>query len=307
MTPKASSQNIDNAIKSYLSGDSIERAATRWHTSQKSLSNILKAKGLIRNESERAAIKSKKLSINSPNKIVFSITDEIAICALFNSGKTENAISKQFNISRQVIRKVLLRHNIAPRTMSAANKLRYIDMSQDEKNAVIKNAQDSVRGKFQAVEHLLNRAKGVERTKPNVSIAEKILSDFLLERGVETIPQKAINKYNVDLAAFPVAIEVLSGFWHASKIKHVERARDIFSAGWDMIFVWTSKTRSPITPAVADYIIAFLNERRRNPSAPREYRVIRGDGKFLAGGRADDNNFSIMPKGFEGGRGIGKN
>lgn len=298
--------NVDDLVNEYLDGDSVEDVATRWHTSAKPLSDLLKAKGLFRSKAERDVVKGAKISSHSPNKIIFSEGDSAAILAMFASGQTENQISIQFNVSRNVIRKFLTGKGIQPRTFSQSNSLRYIDMSQAEKNAVIKNAQEATRGVLQTIEHLFNRAKGNEKTLPNVSPSEEILSELLAERGIITIPQKAINKYNVDLAAFPVAIEVFGGAWHATKPNHIERMRQIFSEGWDVVIVWSLKNRSPITPACADYIVTFIQERRRYPSSVREYRVIRGDGQFLAAGRANDENIIIVPKGFNGGRTIRK-
>lgn len=300
MTRKTSNTNINNAVKDYLSGDSCKVAATRWNTSQKTLSNYLKANGLFRSKSEIAKIKSVKLSANVWNKIAMP---EAEIIALYESGVAEWTIAKQFNVSRQVIKRILVNNNITRRTQSEANMLFQSKRTIAEKKASIANAQEWTRGKKLPYEHLCNSAKGIERSKANVSTSEKFLFDLLLDRGIVTIPQKAVGKYNIDLAVFPVAIEVFGGGWHASKPNHIERTRYLLNNGWNVVFVWANVVRNPLSNGVADYIITFLDELSSNPSSISQYRVLRGDGKELSRGSMNDDNISIVVRGYQSIRG----
>lgn len=300
MTRKTSNININNAVKDYIAGDSCKVAAIRWNTSEKSLSNYLKANGLFRSKSEIAKIKGVKISANSGNKITMPESD---IIALYESGVAEWTIAKQFNVSRQVIKRILVNNNITRRTQSEANRLFQDSRTPTEKHAAIANAQEWTRGKKLPYEHLCNSAKSIERSKANVSPSEKFLFDLLLDRGVVTIPQKAVGKYNIDLAVFPVAIEIFGGGWHASKPKHIERTRYLLNNGWNVVFVWANIIRNPLSAGVADYIVTFLDELSSNPSSISQYRVLRGDGKELSRGSMNDDNISVVVRGYQSTRG----
>lgn len=300
MTRKTTDIDIDNAIKNYVSGDSAKIAAARWNTGEQALSNLLKAKGLFRSKAERYKIQSDKFTANHPTRIAFSIEDVTAICTLYNAGVPEYSIAKQFSISRGTTSRILRENGITRRGCSDAGALRFARMSETERKAAIQAAQDSQRGVPKTNDFLVKRANGIERMKSSVSASEKVLFDFLLDRGVETIPQKAVGIYNLDLAVFPVGIEIFGGFWHASKPKHIERTRYILDQGWNMIFIWSHYTRSPIQPAAADYVVSWLDELRCHPSHVSQYRVVRGDGQELTRGSMNDDNITIVPKGFEG-------
>lgn len=300
MTRKKPNTNIDDAVKDYIAGDSCKVAARRWNTAEKTLSNYLKTNGLFRSKAEIAKIKGVKISANSGNKLVMPESD---IIGLYESGISEQAISKQFNVSRQVIKRVLIANNIKRRGCSESANNRWTNMTVTERKAAIANAQEWTRGKKLSFEHLCKVAKGVERNQSNVSASEKFLFSLLLERGIKTIPQKAVGKYNIDLAIFPLGIEVLGGFWHASKSKHIERTRYLFDNGWNMLFIWNHAIRSPITHGVAEYIVSYLDELSRNPTSICQYRVVRGDGQELSRGSSNDDSISIVANGFESQRG----
>ena len=304
MTRKKPNTNIDDAVKDYIAGDSCKVAARKWNTAEKTLSDYLKANGLFRNKTEIAKIKGVKISANSGNKLAMPESD---IIALYKSGISEQAISKQFNVSRQVIKRILIANNIKRRGCSKAANNRWGGMTATERKAAISNAIEFNRGKKLSYNHLCKVAKGVEMNQSNMSASEKFLFDLLLERGIETIPQKAVGKYNIDLAIFPLGIEIFGGFWHASKPNHIERTRYLLDNGWNMLFIWTHATRSPLCQAVAEYVVTYLDELRSNPSPIRQYRVIRGDGKFLTRGSSNDDSITLVVNGFEGGHVIGNN
>jgi hypothetical protein len=118
---------------------------------------------------------------------------------------------------------------------------------------------------------------------------------MLAERGIDSIAQRAIGVYNVDLAALPVAVEVLGGGWHSIKTVHAERTPYILDEGWHLVMVWDYEGRSSLGPGAADYVVAFLDEVRRNPPATCQYRVISGQGKLLAACGREDNEFPLVP------------
>ena len=145
-------------------------------------------------------------------------------------------------------------------------------------------------------EQLLARARRIERDGRFDSEGEQLLAQLLEERDMLPIPQKAIGKYNVDMAAAEsVAVEVLGGNWHSAKRTHAVRTPQILDAGWHLIMVWNQKGTGPITAGAADYIATFCEEIRWHPALVRQYRVIGGGGELLASRCADDDEFPLIP------------
>lgn len=121
--------------------------------------------------------------------------------------------------------------------------------------------------------------------------------------GVETTLQKAIGPYNADLAAYPVAVEIFGGNWHARgrhAARFPDRVRYFLDQGWNLVIVWVLDRRRwqsaiPLTPAAADYIASFVQLTRRDPSTRGQYRVIWGDGKEAATDGLDLNELALVP------------
>jgi len=303
MTAKCSDINFNNAIKDYLTGDSAEVCATRWHTTEQRLSNALKAQGLFRGSAERRAIKGRKISINSGNKIALPSSD---IVGRYIAGQSELELASSFGVSRSVIARILRESNILRHSSSEANTFRFQRMTSEQRKEIIKNAHNAIRGKPASHERMCKAAITREISGFTRSETEIMLSNWLSQRGIVTIPQKAVDKYNIDLAIDSIlGIEILGGSWHQSKPKHIERTRYILNAGWNMLFIWVYN-RSQFQPTiVTNYIITYLDKLSRNPSTACQYRVIRGDGKEFVRGSVNDDNISIVPKGFKGGNIIG--
>ncbi|GAG79305.1 unnamed protein product, partial [marine sediment metagenome] len=61
--------------------------------------------------------------------------------------------------------------------------------------------------------------------------------------------------------------------WHGYHFAVVEkRFRYILNAGWTILVIAVSKLY-PITSETADYIAAFIQRARRDPSLRRQYRM----------------------------------
>lgn len=296
MTAKCSNADFENAIQSYLAGESIEKAAARFHTSSQRLTDEIKTRGLFRTKAQRAVIKGKKVS--AARRLALPMTnDEIA--AAYLSGESEFAIARMCGISRSAIRLRLLDTGVILRDQTEANRLLAAQTPQEEHLRRIRIAQGSTRGRKQTMQHRVRIAQTRERNRSHASIAEGYMCEWLKARGVDIVPQKAIGPYNVDIGTFPVAVEILGGNWHRSRTRHIERTRYIFDNGWNLVFVWVNATRSPLMPEACDYVVAFLDELRRNPTAASQYRVIRGDGQELARGGADFNDLPHVAPGYE--------
>lgn len=99
---------------------------------------------------------------------------------------------------------------------------------------------------------------------------------MLSDRGIKTIPQKAIGSYNCDLAAFPVVVEVFGDLaLDGSASARAEESTTSFNQGWSVLMVADTDS-FPITNEVADYIASYIEKARTDPAFACEYRVIWG-------------------------------
>jgi very-short-patch-repair endonuclease len=170
-------------------------------------------------------------------------------------------------------------------------------MTPEQRAAQAASAHDAVRGMKRTDADLCKRALGKEQSA-KLYRAERALQDWLTERGLVTTPQKAVGKYNIDLAAFPVAVELFGGGWHAHgrhRARLDERTRYLFDEGWHLYIIWTHSRSHPLLPEIADDIVSFSQIASCDPSARREYRVVWGDGEFLSSGYSDDDELALIP------------
>lgn len=219
------------------------------------------------------------------------------IARRYLAGESEKALAEALGVSRTPVRRFLLDRGLATRGRSDAMRARMASLSASERIDLTAAAHATVRGRKASEAELAKRALTREgRLSKNVSTAERSLMSMLRSRGISGITfQKAIGKYNADLATGSVAVEILGGSWHRSK-KHGERLRYLLNAGWDVIFVWVDGIHYPLRPEAAEYIVAHLQFRQANPSARRCYRVIRGTGEYLAGAEFDGGQLpDVLP------------
>jgi very-short-patch-repair endonuclease len=159
-------------------------------------------------------------------------------------------------------------------------------------------AHAAVRGVDQSEEHrrriaLSREASGYGGT---TSSGTDWLCRELTGLGIEHVREKAVGRYNLDIAlsSSAVAVEVLGGNWHGAKPIHAVRTPYVLNAGWHIVFVWDTK-RCKVGAGALDYIVALAQQSSLDPTATREYRVIRGDGEFISAGSADDEEFPFIP------------
>lgn len=217
------------------------------------------------------------------------------LTAAYAAGESEYSLSLRYGVSRNVIRRRLIAAGVEIRDMSAAGKVRARRMTPEERRRQAAAAHAAVRGSRRSEEELLRRAMLREQRGLYDSPGELFLFNELVARGLKPVPQKAIGKYNVDLAVAPVAVEVLGGGWHLEKRHHSVRTPQILNAGWHLVFVWNHEGSSALTARAADYIVAFLDEVGRQPPTIGQYRVISGDGQLLAAGSGQDDKFPLVP------------
>lgn len=294
MPRKVDPAKIAHATELYTSGKSFREAAAEVGMDPESLRLILKRRGVV----ARPAGSGGRPAHNRRT------LPDAEIVEAYRTGESELALANRFGVDRGVIRRRLVAGGVEIRGNRDAGKLRYVGSTAEQRSAITAAAHDAVRGTTLTEEHLVRMAQAKEAAGRGrrFSRHEESLNNWLREHGVNAVREKAVGKYNIDLAIAPIAVEVLGGNWHAYKATHAQRTPYILNEGWMLLFVWAIR-RAPLCVEAGEYIVALADEARRNPALRGQYRVIRGDGKLVASGCADDNEFPLVPPSVRGFRG----
>lgn len=214
----------------------------------------------------------------------------------YSGGESVKSLAESLGVSRNVITRLLRAEGIETRGRSAAMYTRMAQASPEERSRLSAAAHDAVRGMRRTDGELAEAARTREqRMLGNISAAEVHLAEMLRAQGLDVTHQKAIGKYNVDVATGSVAVEVLGGGWHRVK-HHGKRLRYLLDQGWDVVYIWVDGVHFPLGPGAAEYVVSHVKFRKSNPTIPRCYRVVRGTGQYLAGGSADGDDIpDVLP------------
>lgn len=157
----------------------------------------------------------------------------------------------------------------------------------------VEEAHAASRGRKASMGERIRRAITRERLQCGTSRREDEFVAILEKWGIPFTRQKAIGPYNIDVALteVPIAVEVSAG-GGAPRRRAIRRKRIeyILDRGWTLVEVKISGASAVFSPEVADHIIATADILRRNPSAPREYRMVRADGKLVSHRRRKTNS-----------------
>lgn len=217
---------------------------------------------------------------------VFNKNDINNLIGLYVGGMSAKALAKHFNVSRQVICLRLRENNIPIRNRSESMYVRMAQTSLEERKRLAKKAQEARRGSPDSAAALRKKAIAAEKYLYKAGEFEPECFEYLCDAGFDPIPQKAVNKYNIDIAVGNVAVEI-----HVSTCnpltKEYSRNKVIYltNNGWNVIFVWISYRRNKILSRRAcEDVVSFIKHSQANPSFVGQYRVIRGTGKFYSAG-----------------------
>jgi transposase-like protein len=279
MSGKRFDVDVDDLVREYLSGLTVKDLARKHGVNGKTIRRKL-PDDVVRSDANRNPV---------------PVVDLAAAVTLFNTGIGVRGVAEQLGCcSPSYLTKLFRDNGIRTRNRSEQQFARMARATQEERHAITEAAHNAVRGVKQPRSLLLNRAKARKRI---VSGYELELRDMLTERGIAADPQFPIGTYNCDLAAHPVAVEIFGGRWHWHG-KHLasaeKRFRYILNAGWHLLIIAVDAA-SPLTPSVADYVAAYIEQARCNPSARREYRVIWRAGEDTTAGSLEDDHISIVP------------
>lgn len=212
---------------------------------------------------------------------------------LYHSGRSVNNLAHHYGCSRGVICNRLRKAGIKPRNRSEGMFLRMSQTSASERKRLSAAAHDAVRGASHTDEHRIKIAQTIEQnaiTYGNASRIENIAREMFIARGFDVTPQRAIDRYNVDLAIDTnrVAVEIFGGHWHTSggHAKRFRRRFDaIINAGWIPVIIWCSRDY-PLEVGAIQYVVTLCEKLSRNEPVGRSEHVIRGDGQPCAIGES---------------------
>lgn len=139
-------------------------------------------------------------------------------------------------------------------------------------------------GRPLSFDQLRKRTETKARKQLHIGQYERRVLRALKRRGIKAIPQAAaVNRYNVDLAIGPFAVEIHVTRHHPDTRAAVrQRVKDLRNHRWHVLYVWHAAPSAWWgafdAEVVCDQIVAFMNETGLDPAAPRQYKVITSDG-----------------------------
>ncbi len=278
MPKKLSCLDRDNICQQYISGINSGKIAKEFGVHPGTILRTIKEAGI------------KPLNVKPQH--VNSLGDKLPledIISLYVSEVSEKAIAEKFNVSRNVIARILAKNGIERRGKTCANRIMMSKRSRAENVRNTLAANNAVRGKPQPKKRREKAAKTLQIKPVNVGNGEVELVQKLRFKGFNVTPQKAFKRYNLDIAfdEFPIAVEVFGGGWHTCG-NHARRFRerfdDICNAGIIPVIVWTSKDY-PISDGIVEYLVSLTDRISRGETFPCQEHVLWGNGKPCSVGK----------------------
>lgn len=224
----------------------------------------------------------------------------LACIERYTAGESPAALAKEFGISRPALLGRLRRDAIPVRGRREAELLKNANRTVEERQAQALAANLTVRGRSASWAERCKRAATLERTHVHASPNERILAELLAAHGVMPVIQKAVDIYNIDVALWPLAVEVYGGGWHAYG-RHRQRSRARFShlvaSGWAPVIVWCI----PGVPGAKDWrptaclAKALVELHAANSSPAAGMYVYRFDGRLLQQSPTDYDVLACIP------------
>ena len=265
MAGKKAPINPDDVIKLYNTGKSVAEITNVFGCTRKPILRILGEAGI---------------PIRQPNARKELPLDEIV--SLYTSGESVKSIARKFLVAKTVITRRLLEAGVVMRTPAEANQLMMSKRTVEENTRNVQAAHNAIRGKTYTHEELCQRAISKEHTFTQFgSPYERQIADELNRRRIQFVPQKAVDKYNIDFAIFDsIAFEVFGGGWHAygrHGARFKERSKKLFDSGYTIVMCWVGFNYEFIPSAIVDYLIALNEILCSDPSTRCKHYMIRGD------------------------------
>lgn len=279
VSPKPNERDINEWVSLYESGESYEQISREVGFSTMTIWKALRGRVAGRTTGE-----GNHLAFLRRHADLIPLVIEA-----YNGGASVLAMSKSFGVTRATIARILQSHDLPIRSGSDANRIRFGGINAPVLPQYQRKPVDPDLLIFDpSPRALITRAMHLSMGK-----GEPELEKMLLERGYQFTRQLPVGDYNIDLAYRDLAVEVHrpGGNPLAPRSRELKRCEALMRRGWHVLFVWT---RGGIPESgSADQVIALLEETGRNPTATRQYWVIRSDGEIATSGRDKPQEISF--------------
>lgn len=137
----------------------------------------------------------------------------------YQHGVASYLIAKKLGISNTQVRATLKRHGVKIRSHDITNKVSAEKRSPAENKAITAKATEKNTGNVQSRLHRVRLAYARQKTPTIDPVYEQPLVDLCKKLGISVIPQKAFERFNVDLYLQEqnVVVEIFGGGFHNKK------------------------------------------------------------------------------------------
>lgn len=252
-----SEANLQEAFRLYLAGEPQAKVAAQFGISLSTFGRRLKAAGIpIRTQAESHRLRISRVDAEAQLQAAEAIRR-------YENGEPALWLAKEYDIPYGQFIRLLARTGVQQRTIRENLAIMYARMTPEERKEVAAAAHASKRGRPANLMTLERRAQTMQRTLQLASRFDLLLGLWLAQRGLRFIPQKAVGRYNLDIAVTKpqIAVEVNGpGHW-SGKDKWNERCGYLFGQGWRVIEVRVRKGPiSALREAAADKVVSLVEQ-----------------------------------------------
>lgn len=199
----------------------------------------------------------------------------------YQRGAASYLIAKKFGVSNNYVRNLLKKRGIALRGHEITNKMSAAQRSDEENREITRKASEANKDSVHTNRHRVKLALARERNPVIDPVYELPLINQCRKMSVSVIPQKAFNKFSVDLylPKENVVIEIFGGGFHSKKDaveQFNNKMKYLSSKKVPVLVVWSDQaTYSP------ENILKVAQ------SMTEPLVIINGDGTLTDRGRKD--------------------
>lgn len=137
----------------------------------------------------------------------------------YQRGVASYLIAQKFGISNTQVRNLLRKHGVKLRGHTITNKVSAQKRTPEENRQITQKATEANRGSVHTHLHRVKLALARQRNPTIDPVYEQPLVDLCQKKGIEVTPQKAFDRFNVDLylPKENVVIEIFGGGFHNKK------------------------------------------------------------------------------------------
>lgn len=267
MAKKTSVESVNIAKNLYQSGVSMKECSSKIGIHEETLRRLFKEVG----------VKTRKTSTGIKPKNKNESIPEIDVIILYKSGVSENSISKEYKVSRNVIRRILNSNNVYRRNQSESEKMKWSFMNNEERINQYKSAHDACKGRVRTQDELNKMAisRELNFAEHFVGIGEIEFKEYLIKNNIDFSYQKACMSYNMDFLINNVCLELTSCIGRNIKSNEYtkRRAREIYSKGYKTLYVEFVNIEKLILNL--DLIIQTINKIKKDDFKDSHYFLLR--------------------------------